>query len=898
MLTRTILLLVRLVLKLRYQVEVRGLDKLTSDNLPKAGGTLFLPNHPAHIDPVILISYLWPKTKLRPVPVEDVYYIPLVHKFFEKCVHALPIPDFSTGSNSYKVAKARQTFAGVSAGLEAGDSFALYPAGRLKRTARERIGGASALSEILKAAPDANIALVRTVGLWGSSFGWGVGEGVPTIPKGFARGFKTLLKNLIFFSPRRKIIIEVEPVSADFPRDVERGRLNAYLEEWYNRGFPEEGEPLQLVSLSRWRKKFPEPRKEAPVEKATLDKVPLEVRQEVIRQVARVAHRKPEEVAPEMHLFNDLGLDSLDIAELTAIVDREGNRPEELPLDMMTVAGLMTLAAGEHSGEVAFRRGHAKKVMERSFAPDPDRPAPAEPVGKTIQEAFLNVCDRMAHCEAATDATSGTITYRRMKERVILLAEQFRKDEETRVGVLLPASIAAEVVILALLTAGKVPVMINWTLGPRYLASMVETSGIRKVVTSEAFLEKLDTADLTPIHNLIVPLEAVRREFGVADLLRAKWLARRSRQQLAQRYQLDIRSSDDHAVILFTSGTESAPKGVPLSHGNVLSNLRSAGRCVDFTADDVFLSMLPPFHSFGYSVTGFFPLLGGVRVAFSPDPTNATRIVSEILLSKASILCAAPTFLAAILKRATPEQIRSLRLLICGAEKIPQQLLARIAAFDGPIVLIEGYGITECAPILTLNRPGEPVVGVGKPLPGVQLRIVDPESFQERPIGEAGLILARGPNVFRSYLGVDAKWPFVEIERELWYNTGDLGKVDQEGNLTLAGRLKRFVKIGGEMISLPAMESALADAFIGEEGEARLAVVPVGDEGQRPHLHLFATVAIDADLANAALKERGFSNLGRLSRCHQVSEMPLLGTGKIDYRTLAQQATAEKLPLC
>jgi acyl-CoA synthetase (AMP-forming)/AMP-acid ligase II/1-acyl-sn-glycerol-3-phosphate acyltransferase/acyl carrier protein len=892
--TRFIFMVVRAILRLRYRVEIRGLEKVNKQNLPEPGGILYLPNHPAHIDPLILISYLVASTKMRPVPVEDVYKIPVIHSVFKWMLHAVPIPGFSSGSNSYKIAKAQQTFDQVSQGLKNGDSFLLYPSGRLQFTSKEKLGGASGLYEILKRRPEANVVLIRTSGLWGSGFGWGIEGPSPNLPAGFARGFKILLKNLIFFAPRRKVVIELEPAGPSFPRHGERAELNQYLEEWYSLPYGEEGEPLNLVSLSRWREELPEPRSQVPMERATLDRVPEAVRAEVVRQVARVAHRKPSQITPEMHLFNDLGLDSLDIAQLNAVVDRFRNRPTELALDMMTVGSLMAVAAGEQAGDVQFQRGQVKKPIGGVFADDPERPDPVAPQGKTIQEAFFRICDRMRNHEAVTDGISGTMTYTQLKARVILLAELFRKEPATRVGVLLPASIGVEVVILALLTAGKIPVMINWTLGSRYLEATVQSTGIDQVITSERFLNRLDNADLTPIHSMLVTLESLRSRFSPVDLARAKFLARKPIERLSGRYQLGLRNPDDHAAILFTSGTESAPKAVPLSHGNILSDLRAAASCVDFGAQDIFLSILPPFHSFGYSVTGLFPILAGIRAIFSPDPTASYKLAEEIQRAKATMLCGAPSFLIPILRNSSPDQLRSLRIVLSGAEKIPEQFFEHLRRFNWPIKLIEGYGVTECSPILTLNTTGQSRLGVGQAIPGVSLRIVDPESLVERSIGKAGLILAKGPNVFRSYLGNQCKWPFVEIEKELWYNTGDLGSLDEQGYLTLAGRLKRFVKIGGEMISLPAMEEALEEVMK-QEGwaksseEAALAVVPIGEEGERPELHLIALVPIDLDQVNSLLKERGFSNLSRLSQCHQVNEMPLLGTGKIDYRTLTQQ---------
>jgi long-chain-fatty-acid--[acyl-carrier-protein] ligase len=200
-------------------------------------------------------------------------------------------------------------------------------------------------------------------------------------------------------------------------------------------------------------------------------------------------------------------------------------------------------------------------------------------------------------------------------------------------------------------------------------------------------------------------------------------------------------------------------------------------------------------------------------------------------------------------------------------------------------VILEGYGITECAPVITINRADEPPAGVGKPLPGVEIKIVDLDSREELKTGDRGLILVNGPNVFSQYMGVD-KDPFIELENKRWYDTGDLGYLNEKGFLFLAGRLKRFVKVAGEMISLPAIELALAEHWPADDSGAVLAVEAIESEDKRPELFLLGSVKIDLEEANDVLKKAGFSNLSKLKKLIQLDEMPLLGTGKTDYQTI------------
>jgi len=881
-LTRLTLWLARRILSLRYKVEVRGLEQCK-----RSGDTLVLANHAAYIDPVILILYLWPHFQVRPMLMESIARIPMLGWFFRSALGAVSIPSFQGAVNSYKIAQGKKSLQEVVDGLHRGENFLVYPSGRLKRTGEERIGGASGVHEVVGVTEGSEILLVRTTGLWGSLFSWALEGEKPSLPKGFARGFKILARNLFLFAPRRKVLVELEMAPPDLREERDRARFNQRLEQWFNAPFDGGPEPVTLVSYSRWRRELPTPRANEVVH--TGDGGDPAIRAEVVGDVARLAHKKPEEISLDDHLFNDLGLDSLDLAHLAAALDRDGHHTSDKALDMMTVGGLIAMLSGEHErGEwEAKEREHQHTFRERSGRPQPDL---AE--GNTIQELFIRMCQRMGRHEAAADSASGVRTYRQLKERVLMLADYFKAnyERETRIGVMLPASVAAQVVVFAIQLSGRIPVMINWTLGERYIDAMRETSGIQTIISSSAFLDRLNNADLTPVHNQIVTLESIASNIGLKGLLKAKWRNLQPFSALDRRYHFKYRHPDDHAVILFTSGTEALPKAVPLTHGNILSNLRDAGGCFDFNSRDIFLGMLPPFHSFGFSVTGCFPVLTGCRVFFSPDPTAAHQLASDIERAGVTTLCAAPTFLQAIFRAAGEGQLSSLRHIVSGAEKAPEALYEKVREIGAD--LLEGYGITECAPIVSINRPGEPYRGVGRVLDSMEMRIVDPETMEVRRQGESGLILLRGPNVFTSYLGLDVKWPFVELEDELWYETGDLGVVDGDGYLTLVGRLKRFVKMGGEMVSLPAMEEALMRraAKEGWQAEPKLAVISQEVEGERPRLHLFANFGADLGQINDGLKQEGFSNLARLSRVHELDSLPALGSGKCDYRALAELA--------
>lgn len=886
----------RFILWFRYKIRVKGLDKLNSETLNRSGGVLFLPSHPAiFVDPIAVTLAAWPRFPIRPMIVEYMYYMPGIHAIM-KFLNALPVPNFATSSNSLKRKKSEKVINEVITNLGKGENFLVYPAGKIKLSAFEAIGGSSGVQQIINSAPEANIVLVRIAGLWGSSFStYHAGKSPPMIST-IMQGIKFCLKNLLFFTPRREVIVEFEPAGPDFPYGASRVELNRYLESWYNRpdgltpqkgDFP--GDSLQLISYSMWGEKY------LPVHKGkgsddnniNLDAIPEEIVKKVMQQLAAITEKPVSSITPDLNLATDLGLDSLDIAELSAFL-HESFDIKGVPVNQLTtVARLLGIASkqisysedAEEQADISRWKQHIKK--EQLKLAD----------GSTIPEIFLNNCARMGKAIACGDMRAGVLNYRDLKLRVIMLAEYIRHLPGEYIGILLPASVAANVLILAVQLAGKVPLMVNWTVGTHHLESVTKLSNVQVVLSSWTFLDKLENVELDGIENKLIMLEDVRRNLSIFDKFQAYMRSRKSTKKILKIFNADKLTEESKAVLLFTSGTENLPKGVPLTHRNVISNLRSVFQAVDVYSDDVLFGILPPFHVFGFSISALVGFLVGMKVASSPDPTDGQRLAKEIEKWGVTIICGAPTFLKAILKAASPEQLKTLRLLVTGAEKAPDDLFQLMGDLGKADAIIEGYGITECSPVLTVNTMNFPHKGVGKPLQDVEICIVHPETHENVPTGTQGLILARGPNIFSGYLNPDAGSPFLEHEGKSWYNTGDLGFLDQDNYLTISGRLKRFVKIGGEMISLSSVENALSQASkmrnwpSAEEGPV-LAISAKEVPGDKTKIFLFTSFAVDLDQANASLKEAGFSNLIRISQAIKVKEIPIMGTGKVNYRAL------------
>lgn len=893
----------RFVLWFRYRIKFEGREKLTPEALNKPGGVLFLPNHPcAFNDPIIVTLAAFPKFPIRPLIVEYMYYTPVINTVM-RFMDALPIPNFNVSSNSLKRKRSEKAISSVIEYLRGGENFLMYPAGKIKHSEKEVIGGASGLYRILQEAPEANIVLVRTKGLWGSSFSTYYTGKTPPIFSTIFWGIKECLKNLIFFTPRREVIVELEPAPADFPFKGTRLEVNRWLENWYNKPdgmTPQQGtspgDSLVLVSYSMWGEKHLPVQKTSSSEDDNIDvtSIPRDVHEKVIAKVAEITERKPETIKTSMSLASDLGMDSLDIAEMSAFLQEQFDVDGIPVTELTSVSKVMALASGKvkYSEEVEEQTAQPKKWKRKI----PEQRLKMTP-GQTIPEVFLNSCDKWGNEMACADSMAGMLTYSQMKMRVILLAEYIRGLPGENIGILLPASVGASILILATQLAGKSPVMINWTVGPRHLETVLKLSDLKVVLSSWAFLDKLENVDLDLIEPHLILLEDARREFTVFDKLRAFCRSKLSAASILKIFKAQHITKDSRAVTLFTSGTESMPKGVPLSHENVLTNIRGVLEMAELSSNDVIYGILPPFHAFGFTISGLSGLLCGMRVAYSPDPTDGKRLANGFERWGVTILVGAPLFVKGLIRSAKPGQLKTMRLCVTGAEKAPPELYKMVEGLGGE--LLEGYGITECSPVLSMN----PIVGVhkgvGKAFPGVELCIVHPETYETLSVNQQGLILARGANIFSGYLNKDVASPFVQHEGKQWYKTGDLGTIDEDGYLTISGRLKRFIKIGGEMISLSAIENALLQASLKHglstqmEGPL-LAVCAKEVVGEKPKIYLFSRFDSSLEEINQSLKEQGFSNLVKISEVKQMSEIPVMGTGKVNYRALEGQYLANK----
>ena len=450
------------------------------------------------------------------------------------------------------------------------------------------------------------------------------------------------------------------------------------------------------------------------------------------------------------------------------------------------------------------------------------------------------------------------------------------------VGVLLPNVNALPVVLLSLWTAGKIPTLLNFSSGMPTMLACARLAGLRAVVTSRAFLAKakLDPSAFEAAGLQIHYMEEVRGRLSLGARLAA--LAR-NRLAPGRRLRQAAIPPESTAVILFTSGSEGVPKGVELTHRNLLANLRQVSAVIDVTETDRFFSALPMFHSFGIMAGTLFPLVRGCYTFLYPTPLHYRIVPALVYDRNCTVLLGTATFLNGYARRAHPYDFNTLRFLVAGAEKVQDATFETWARRFG-VRILEGYGATECSPVISLNTRMEPRVGsAGKLLPGIECRLEPVEG-----VAEGGRLFVRGPNVMKGYLNPEANASF--LAGGGWYDTGDVVHVDTEGFLSIKGRMRRFAKVGGEMVSLAAVEGALAGAFPKFGPRCEIAVLARSSD-RKGEILIAATNERKLQLADlrAALADRGFNNLCVPRELHAFDRIPKLGSGKTDYRECLRQ---------
>jgi acyl-[acyl-carrier-protein]-phospholipid O-acyltransferase/long-chain-fatty-acid--[acyl-carrier-protein] ligase len=519
----------------------------------------------------------------------------------------------------------------------------------------------------------------------------------------------------------------------------------------------------------------------------------------------------------------------------------------------------------------------------------------------SIPVRWLQTAKRMGFRMAATDAIGQPLSHHKFMTAVFRFAKLIdKKSPEQNIGILVPASVGGAITNMAVLSLGKTAVNLNFTASVEAMQGAVKSANIETIYTSKKFLKKLEQRGINIVETFpdttLVYLEDFSAEIAKSKMLLTLVFSMVLPARLLQWMYLKPIDRHATAAILFSSGSEGTPKGIELSHLNLATNARQVADMLNTRENDVVMSTLPTFHAFGLLATTFMPLSEGIPIVCHPDPTDVVTIAKAVARNEATFLFGTSTFLRLYTKnrRVHPLMLQSLRMVIAGAERLnPDIRDAFKAKFH--IDILEGYGTTETSPVASVNIPdqldttywktqqGNTPGTVGMPLPGTSYRIVDPDTMKELATGEDGLILIGGPQVMKGYLNAPEKTAevIVEINEQRWYKSGDKGHLDHNGFLIIVDRYSRFAKLGGEMISLTAVEDTIRSAL--QDPELELVAVNLPDEKKGEKVVLLIVNDIEAKALKKTLLSAGVNPMMLPAKVINVEEIPKLGSGKTDF---------------
>ncbi len=524
---------------------------------------------------------------------------------------------------------------------------------------------------------------------------------------------------------------------------------------------------------------------------------------------------------------------------------------------------------------------------------------------RMLQRSFVRRARRRLFKPAVMDAISGELNFFKTLVGTIVIGMKLKRvlDDQEKVGVLLPTTVGAALTNVSLTLMGKVAVNLNYTTSKEGIHSAARRCKMTHVVTSKAFLERLPI----DVPGKSIFLEDIKLSITAVDRVFAMVLALFCPVRLLE-YIMGSRgkrSVEDLVTVIFSSGSEGEPKGVMLTHKNIQSNFESALQVVPHTEKDRFIGILPMFHSFGYMALLWLPISYATSVVYYPNPLDAKMVGEMVNKYKATLMVSAPTFLMNFIRKCTPESFESLRIVITGAEKLPERTRLGFKERFG-IEPLEAYGVTETSPAVSINVPDFQARGffqrctkhgtVGRPIPGVCVRVVDPETGEQRSVGEQGMLLVKGPNVMKGYLDMPERT--ASVLKDGWYTTGDIAFVDEEGFITITDRLSRFSKIAGEMIPHTKIEETLHTLVGSTEQVMAVTGVPDASKGERLIvLHTLSDEQLNQVIGK--LSESGLPNLWqpKPNSFFPIEEIPLLGTGKLDLgkvKAYARELTGEE----
>ena len=842
---------------------------------------LVLPSHVALIDPVIISAFLWRKKWLSPVVTEDYYKVPVLKQIFNS-IWAISIPDLT-----WDKAKSLDTDAimwNITKALSSWRNILLYPQWALARQWFQSIVGKKTAFYAAQQLPkNAKILTVSIRWLrWSrSSRAWT--WRAPNLALFALKGLLFTVFNLIFFVPKRKVEIEIKDSTILLQKICKKwvDAFNQELEKIYNAKWEEK---LNYLTGLFWynttkNKKEPDVIQWSIKDlKRTAFSWNADIPENVLKKVIDIIKKiKPEyswKTSLDTNLVLDCFFDSLDMAELKSSVQATYSDASNPPLlDLKTVWDVAMMAIWKSASNEELKPcnwispkdskvvyAHVKQVIHED---------------STLLSAMKESLKSNRNYSFCYDSIFWVQSRNDFLIKAYLIADLLKTIPWERIAIMLPSLSATSLLVVGCYLANKIPVMLNRTQSEEAFHHCIKSQNVKAILTAKSFYQKIQTPRLKKYQMTFFEdmLKTISLKQKLTAVIKAK------------RFRLPKKISNI-AVVLFTSWSEALPKTVELTHENVLHDILWTAGLVWLKMNDVDICFLPPFHSFWFILWIAIPLITWVRVVFTPDPNDSKTIANLVEHTKSTLLASTPTFLNWIVQIAKEKQLNSLRIAVVWAERCPKDLFTKFSKKSPNATIIEWYWITECSPIIAVNPLKRNAKikrwTVWLPILWESVKILDIDTNEELPAKKEWMIFVRWLNMFGWYVDKKLESPFVEIDGKQWYKTGDLWFLDNDWYLTISGRLKRFVKIAWEMISLPAIETVLSRKWKNSDWTECLAIESQEDDWN-VILTLFTTENLELKEVNSYLHEQWVTNLVAIDEIIKLKEIPMLWTWKVDH---------------
>jgi len=868
--------ILKFLIGLRYRISITWLELLDSKQ-----PNLLFPSHVALMDPIILFVFLWKKKKLNPVVTESYYNVAVLKPIF-KLIWAIPILDLTKDKNTqldtslvvWKIIKS----------LEKDHNILLYPQWALARQWFQSIVGKKTAFYVSQNAPkNTKILTINIHWLRWSRSSWARTWRKPNLAIFLLKGLWFVLWNLFFLVPKREIKIEIKDSTQTLHKTERKwvDSFNQELEKIYNAKWEEKIKYLSGLCWYNTTKNRKEPDmiewSIKDLKRCTFNssaQIPAKVLDKVITIVKKIKPEFSWKITLDTNLVLDCYFDSLDMAELKSTIQSIFENASNPPLlDLKTVGDVAIMAMwnsiadeklkpcirnATKDGKVIY--SHVKSLLNEN---------------STILSLMKETLKKEKNISFCYDSVFWVQNRKDFIIKAYLIADLLRKIPWERIAIMLPSLSATSLLIVWCYLAKKIPVMLNWTQSNEAFSHCIKTQNVGAILTAKSFFQKIQTPrlkgyNMTFFEDILKNVSLIQKLTAVLKAIRFKVPTNISK----------------IAVVLFTSWSEALPKAVELTHQNILHDILWTAWLVWLKMNDVELCYLPPFHSFGFILWIAIPLVTGVRIVLTPDPNDSKTIANLIEHTKTTFVASTPTFLNGVVQNANENQLKSLRFAVVWAEKCPKELFTKFSKKAPDATIIEWYGITECSPIIAVN----PLKSNAKikrwtvwlPILWEKIKIVDIDTNKELPNNKEWMILIRWLNMFWWYIDPNLESPFVEINWDKRYRTWDLWSIDKDGYLTISWRLKRFVKIAWEMVSLPAIETLLSRKWKAKDWTECLAI-EAEEKDWDITLTLFTTEKITKAEVNNYLHEQWASNLVSIDSIIQLKEIPMLWTWKTDH---------------